>query len=337
MKAVHIYGPGDLRIDEKNQPVPGDNDVLLKVNACGICGSDASFVKMGSFYGAETPMPLGHEFIGTIHSKGSAVNQFEIGNRVVVNPMMGESTIGCGGQDQGAFSEFVRVPVNSDNQNIFVLSDTVADDIAALCEPIAVATHAVNSSEIKPDERAVIFGAGPIGLGAVARLSYLGVKDISVIDFSDLRLNIAKQLGATRTHNPQHGKTSSFLREQLGTRKSEGGSGINADVFIDAAGAAAALQDIVKLAPYRGRIVIVAMHAKPVEMDVSAIMGKELRISGSIGYPKEFGEVVEMVTMLNEKLAPMITHRYPLSEFHAAFDMSVNAQVAAKVIVDCQS
>lgn len=336
MKSVHIYGAGDLRIDDKAIPAIGDHDVLVQVSACGICGSDASFVKTGSFYGADTPMPLGHEFVGVIHSKGQAVDQLNIGDRVVVNPMLGDSTIGCGGQEQGAFSEYVRVPVRRDTPNVFVVPDTVPDDIAALCEPIAVATHAVQAARIQPGERAVIFGAGPIGLGAVVRLKYLGINDISVIDFSDFRLAIARQLGALRTHNPGQGKTSTFLREQLGTRQSEGGNGIDADVFIEAAGAAPALQDIIKLAPYRARIVIVAMHAQPVPLDVAAIMGKELTLCGSIGYPDEFGDVVAMVARLNRALEPMITHRFPLSQFHTAFATALQAGSAAKVIVHCQ-
>lgn len=334
MKAVQLYGAGDIRLDEKEAPTAGAGEIVIAVDACGICGSDASFFRMGSFYGAGTPMPLGHEFVGRVVETGPGAADLKPGLRIVANPMMeGAGTLGCGSLEGGAFAERVKIKALPGSRAVFPIPDSLSDDIATLCEPIAVASHAVSNAAPGKNERVVVFGAGPIGLGAVVRLRHLGISDITVIDFSDLRLSIARDLGANRTFNPSQGKTSKFLREQCGTRQSEGGSGVDVDVFIDAAGAGVALQEMIKLAPYRGRIVVVAMHTKPVEIDLAQVMSKELSIRGSIGYPEEFASVVDMVVEWNEKLRPMITHQYPLEAFHEAFAMSMKAAEAAKVVV----
>lgn len=336
MKAAQLYGAGTLRVDDKPAPAIGPHDVLLQVAACGICGSDQSFLTLGSFFGPDTPMPLGHEFSGTVVATGNDVTGVAIGQRVVANPMTEAVTIGCGSPDNGAFAEFVRVPCLPARPALHPIPDLLSADIAALCEPIAVGSHAVTVSGIQRGEKLVIYGAGPVGLGALVRAHYLGIDDITVVDFSDLRLGIARQLGASRTHNPATGKTGRFLREQLGVRSSPIGSGIAADAFIEATGAAPAIQEIIKLAGPGTRIAVAGMHKGAVAMDLTMVMAKELQLLGSIGYPHEFADVVSMVCQLNETLRPMISHHFPLAAIEEAFATSMDPHRAVKVIIHCQ-
>lgn len=195
MKAIMLHGPDDLRIDELPDPMPGPRDLVIRLAACGICGTDLSFAAVGGMLGpSDTPMALGHELSGTVAATGTEVQHLAPGQRVVVNPTSETNMIGSGGA--GGFAEYLLVKEVAPGAHVFPIPDSLSFEEAALTEPLSVALHGVNRAEVGPGSRVAVFGAGPIGLGVVLFLRAHGVEDIVVFDMSEQRLERARALGA---------------------------------------------------------------------------------------------------------------------------------------------
>jgi 2-desacetyl-2-hydroxyethyl bacteriochlorophyllide A dehydrogenase len=335
MQQVRLHGVADVRLDEVAVPSPGPRDVLVKIDACGICGSDLGYVAKGGLMGpAAEPFPLGHEMSGVLTAVGSEVGDLKIGMRVVVNP--DDNMIGNGGAE-GAFAPYLLVRNAKRDFNIYPIPEHIPAAIAALTEPLAVALHGVNRAEVQPHHKVVVFGAGSIGLGVVVGLRQRGVTDIIAVDVVDSRLQLARQLGAKTTINPSSEDFAAIVAREHGTSQMFGWPMVNTDVFIDAAGAAAPLQQAVAMCRSATRFVIVAVHKQPVPLDLVMVMAKELVITGSIAYPRdEFAEVIAMLSAGKVDVSPMISHRFPLSEFPQAFKMAQDAKHALKVMVEME-
>ena len=173
MKSVQTAAPGTVEVVEIERPVPGPRDVLVRVRACGICGTDAAFVQMGGMpagpEGQTAAIPLGHEPAGEIVEAGAEVAGLKAGDRVVVNPQAAPSgIIGCGGP-LGGMSEYLLIENAVAGQSVAVFPDDLPFEVAALNEPMAVARHCVNRSQARTSDKVVVFGAEPIDLGAMLR------------------------------------------------------------------------------------------------------------------------------------------------------------------------
>src|SRR5689334_5815667 len=176
MKVAVIHGPGDLRLDEAERPDVGAGDVMIKVAAAGICGTDLHFRSMGTRYGR--PMPLGHEFAGEVIEVGPQVTSFKPGDRVAYNSYNSPADVGRGGEC-GGFSEYVVLrDVDGHSQSLCRVPQTVSLQHAALVEPISVGAHAVNRAALSAGESVAVFGVGPIGLGVIMALRWRGIDDI---------------------------------------------------------------------------------------------------------------------------------------------------------------
>lgn len=238
MRIVQIHGPDDVRLDEAPIPELGPLDVLLKINACGVCGSDLTFAKYGFQRQENQPWPLGHEAAGTVVAIGTDVKGITPGLRAAINPMGNLDNIVGNGGSEGAFAEYLIVRNARIGQHLLPLPDSIDAERAALAEPMAVALHGVNQGQISADDKVVVFGAGPIGLGAIFWLKRRGVKSIVSVDLSDGRLNIARQLGATATINPSSTDFQSALTKIHGSSEPVNGQPTTAsDVYIDMAAA----------------------------------------------------------------------------------------------------
>jgi (R,R)-butanediol dehydrogenase/meso-butanediol dehydrogenase/diacetyl reductase len=188
MKSVMVTGRGTTAIVEVEEPVAGPRDVLVKVRACGICGSDHMYTRYGGIPPRQGATPLGHEPAGEVVQVGAEVRDVSVGDHVVINPMAAsDGIIGSGGA-QGAFSPFIVLFDAVAGTHFRVIPDEIPFEVAALNEPMAVARHAVNRSGAKAGEKAVVFGAGPIGLGALLSLKAKGVEHVVVIDVLPTRL-----------------------------------------------------------------------------------------------------------------------------------------------------
>ncbi|MFP6665275.1 MAG: zinc-binding dehydrogenase [Deltaproteobacteria bacterium] len=333
MKQVRIHGPEDVRIDEVAPPEPGPRDAVIGVHACGICGSDVGYVKLGGVAGpTPEPMRLGHELAGVILRVGAEVEGLAPGTRVTLNPMGGGNQIGNGAA-QGGFTPELLVPNVAAGGVLFALPDDLAYDSAALAEPLGVGMQAVNRAGIQPGEKAVIFGAGPIGLMALATCRYRGIEDVIVVDRSATRLAIATKLGAKATLCAGEGDLWKELADLQGKGEWLGMPIMaGADAFIEATGAASVIPDIIAHAKEQARIAIVALHRDPVPVDFLSVMAKGLSLLGSIAYPDNYEDMIEMLREVD--LTPAITHRFGLDEFATALRVAQDPDAGGKVLIE---
>ncbi|MDX3884101.1 MAG: alcohol dehydrogenase catalytic domain-containing protein [Sphingomonas sp.] len=332
MKAVRVHGPGDVRLDEVEAPEAGERDVVVRVAAAGICGSDVTYVRTGGVAAPATePFGLGHELAGTVETVGAAVQGIRPGDRVIVNPMGDGNAIGAG-VPEGAFAPRLLVRDATLGGAIHRIPDDLSFDRAALAEPLSVSLHAVNRSEAKPGDRFVLFGAGPIGLGILIFLKQRGITDIAVVDTTDHRLDRARRLGATLTVNPDRQDLREALGAAFGTGELFGWPVVNATHWFEVTGSAAVVDTIVALAPFHARMVLVAVHHDPVPVNFQMALGKEMTIVTSMAYPDEFPDVIAAIEG-GVDLSPMISHVLPFADFEAAFATAQDRHASAKVLV----
>ncbi len=332
MKRATIHAPGDVRLDEVAVPEPGPHDAVVRVQACGICGSDLGYIKVGGVGGPSPhPVALGHEFSAVIDRVGAEVAHYRPGMRVVVNPLA-SGNIGNGG-DQGAFSREVLVTGVDSGKALFAIPDDLPFDRAALAEPLGVGMQAVNRADLSPGDKVVIFGAGPIGLMALATLRYRGFADVAIVDMSSHRLAIAEELGAALTLDPSAGDLWQRLQNAHGTSMFLDVLPMTAsDAYIEASGAASVIPEIIANARPGCRISVVALHRQPIPVDFMMVMAKQMTIAGSMAYPDDYGEMVRMLAEID--LSPVITHHFPLADFERALAVASDPASAGKVIVE---
>ncbi|MFC4314593.1 zinc-binding dehydrogenase [Steroidobacter flavus] len=333
MRVLNIHGVDDVRLDPIDPPRPGNSDVVVKVKACGVCGSDLSYVKVGGIHrkpGGVTP--IGHEAAGEVVVVGSAVKGVSVGQRVVINPMMTPSYIGSGGPE-GAFTEELLVRDARVGDSLLPIPDDLPYDVAALTEPLAVALHGVNRSQAKAGDKVVVFGCGPIGLGMVVWLVDRGVTDVVALDLSDERLERAKALGARAVINPTRDNVRARLLELHGTARVFSREAVGTDAYIDAAGAPSILSDVINMAKYQSRLVVTAAYMKPVEINLGTMLTTEMTITTAVGYPDEMPDVIAALPRLRDKVATLISHRYPFDRVIDAF-ATAGTPGSAKVMVE---
>jgi (R,R)-butanediol dehydrogenase/meso-butanediol dehydrogenase/diacetyl reductase len=335
MKAVNLYGPGDIRIDEIDVPRARENDVVLKIGACGICGTDLTFVKHGSMRGKE-PMPLGHEASGIVTEVGSGVCGVARGMRVAVNPMGEISNVIGNGGTEGGFAEYLLVRGAELGRNLFAVPEGLPFSIAAMAEPLAVALHAVNRTGAKAGEKAVVFGAGPIGIGAVIWLKETGIDNIVAVDLAPERLRYAQRFGARTVVLAGKDDLRQVLTKVHGSEMVFGQPCVGTDLYIDVAGAPSIVPDVIALAKAHARLVIAAAYRDPVSVNFGQMLTKELTITTSVGYPDEFGNAVDLLVRNPSVYDAYISHRFPLSQFHEAMETAV-LRSAGKVVIEFEA
>ena len=332
MRAVFVHSPMVFRLDEVDEPEMGDDDALVRVKACGVCGSDLAYIASGvtGFNKPKLgPSALGHESSGEVVAVGRNVSGVAVGDRVAINPVdFTAGTIGNGGPE-GAFADLLLVRDAGRPGKLIPIPDALPFEIAALAEPMGVALHAVNRSGATPDSRVVVLGVGPIGLGAVIWLKHQGVRHVVAVDLSPERLARARRFGADATIRAGEGD----LAEQLVSLHGVGRRGApDTDVFIDAAGAPPALEEIIRIAKFGARLTIVAVYKQPVMMDLSAMLHKEMILTTSVAYPHELGEVVAFLGANAELMRGYISDEFPLADFDVAIRRARQPD-SAKVMV----
>jgi threonine dehydrogenase-like Zn-dependent dehydrogenase len=331
MHLLNIHDVNDVRLDSYERPEPGPKDVVVRMKACGICGSDLSYIKNGGIPGPGKLTALGHEGAGEIMLVGAEVDGVEVGQPVIINPMNTPSYIGSGGPE-GAFTEELLVRDARLNDSLLPIPPGIPFDVAAMCEPLAVAMHGVNRAQAKAGDKVVIFGCGPIGLGMVLWAIDRGCKDVIALDLSDERLERARTLGA-HTINPGQEDMVARIKEIHGTEMCFGREKAGTDAYIDAAGGPTILADVVRLAKRHARHVITAAYMKPVELPASAMLTTEMTITTAVGYPDEFPEVIAAMPRLKDKIAALISHKLPFEQVLDGFRIAATPQ-SAKVMIE---
>ncbi|MFC8517294.1 zinc-binding dehydrogenase [Streptomyces sp. NPDC057257] len=338
MKSVRTGARNAVEVVEIARPEPGPRDALLRIRACGICGTDTFFVQSGGTPytpdGSVVPLPLGHEPAGEVVAVGAEVTDLKVGDRVVVNPQGAPSgIIGCGGE-LGGMDEYLLVEDAEVGRSVAVFPDDLPFDVAALNEPMAVARHCVNRSQARPGDKVLVFGAGPIGLGVTIWLKLRGVEHVVVADVVPERLETALAVGADAVIDSAKEDVTARLTELHGEAANAlGQPRPGTDIYIDAAGVAAVFNTTVDAAKWGAKLVMVGVQKPSSEIDLGGMLRSELTLIASQGYPTEIFEVTAELAEHRDRFARLISHRVPFAEVHRAFELALTPGAAEKVVV----
>jgi L-iditol 2-dehydrogenase len=327
MQALVLENVRDLQIRDIAEPVVGAQDVLIKVKACGICGSDVHGYD-GTTGRRIPPLVMGHEAAGVVAKIGSDVHSFRPGDRVTF-----DSTISCGKclfcskgdvnlcdnrqvlgvscgdyRRDGAFAEYVSVPQHI----VYALPDSFPFEKAALIEAVSIAVHAAKITGIQPGDSAVVVGAGMIGLLAVQAFRVYGCSKIIAVDLEESKLALARTLGADETILATDPDLSAKL--QAGTE------GRGPDIAVEVVGIQKSVLTAINSVRRGGTITLVGNLAPVVEIPLQTVVTKQLRLLGSCASAGEYRECIHHMDTGAINVDPLISALAPLSEGAAWFN-----------------
>jgi 2-desacetyl-2-hydroxyethyl bacteriochlorophyllide A dehydrogenase len=331
VKVSVVTAPGETQVVDVDKPTAGPQDVLVKMRACGICGSDALYISIGGI--SKGHMPLGHEPAGEVVEVGDDVTGIAVGDHVVINPMTAPTGIIGNGGATGALAEYLLIEDAVRGTSIEVVPDHIPFEVAALNEPMAVARHGVNQCQPKPTDKVVVFGAGPIGLGATIAFKSVGVQHVVVADLIPGRLEKGLAVGADAVINVADEDVSQRLIELHGSGESMFPGKAGTDIYFDAAGVPAVINTALGAAKNGARLGVVAVHKEPVPVDFLNIMSNEITIVGSMGYPDEIFEVTKDLIANWKKYAVIVSHTIPFDNVDEALRTASTPGAADKVVV----
>ncbi len=328
--------PG-LWLEDVPMPTIGINDVLIKIDRTGICGTDVHIYKWDAWAQKTIPVPMvvGHEFVGEIVETGSNVTDFYPGEIVsgeghVVcgrcrNCLAGRrhlcaDTKGIGVNRPGAFAEYISLPMT----NVWHHDDSIDRDVASIFDPFGNAVHTALSFPVLGED-VLVTGAGPIGCMAAAVAKHAGARHVVVTDVNPYRLQLAAQMGATRTVDVRH--------EQLSDVQKEIGMKEGFDVGLEMSGNPAAFQEMIGQMSHGGKIAMLGIPSGEMAIDWNTVVFNMLTIKGIYG--REMYETWYKMKILVQSgldLSPVITHRFPYQEFEQGFDVMMSGQ-SGKVIL----
>lgn len=341
MKAGIYNGIKNVEVKEIEKPVAHDKDVIIKVVKAGICGTDVgAYTHGGDAVGIYPGNQFGHEFVGEIVEVGKDVVDLKVGDRVTINPTS-RRPLSCGMNSteiadmSGAFSEYVYVEEAKKDENVFILPDTLSYDDGVLTEPLSVSTHGVALAQVKPGQKALVYGAGTIGLAAIAALQKQGITDIIVSDINEFKLEHAKEMGAI-TFNPNTGSLVEFVKKTWGTLIGNVSEETwNVDVVLDCAGAPFITKEFMDNAKTLSKLVIVAINLKETTVSPFFLLAKEVSLIGSRGYtPSDILLAIDTLNDKDCKLNKIITHQYKHEDLPTAFETASDASKAIKVVIN---
>jgi len=314
MKAAIFRGIGQIEVAEVPIPTPTRGEVLIKVHYCGICGSDVEAYKTGTY---EPGVIIGHEMGGEIVEVGEGVWGWAPGDRVTVNgvipcgqcwfchhdkPSLCEDMQMTGITFNGAFAEYMVTPA----AGLHRLPDAVSWRQAALVDPMATALHGVRLSALRPGDRALVLGAGPIGLMALQCALLAGARSVAVTEISSRRAELARRMGAAAVYHP--------LEDNLFVAMDQWTEGRGPDVIFVCTGAPAALQDAVTLVRKGGQIFVLGICEHPVEADFMTVVLNELDIRGGYCGYEEYPLCLDLIAQGRVDVETMVTDEISLDD-----------------------
>ncbi|WP_087485797.1 zinc-dependent alcohol dehydrogenase [Brachybacterium massiliense] len=335
MRVLTVTAPDVVELKETPDPSAGAADVLIKIKACGICGSDVMYAHMGGLPHQSGAMPLGHEAAGEVIEVGAEVEGVEVGDHVVVNPMSTtDGVIGNGGS-QGALADLLLLANARPGVHFRVIPKEIPFEVAALNEPMAVAYHGVNRAGVGTGSKVVVFGAGPVGLGALLAAKSKGAEHVTVVDVVPGRLEKALLIGADAVINSAEENVIERLKVVQGEVPGFPGqpSKAGTDVYLDAAGVAPVVQTTLEAIKHGGVLTIVGVHKRPVEIDFQAILPSEPDIRLAMGYPTEIFEVTDSLIADWEKYRHIISDLVPFDDADRAIELASTPGATDKVVV----
>ena len=328
--------PG-LWLEDVPEPKIGINDVLIRVDRTGICGTDLHIYKWDAWAQATIPVPMvvGHEFVGEIVEVGSNVVDFRPGDVVSAeghvvcgrcrNCLAGrrhlcKDTQGIGVNRPGAFAEYISVPMT----NVWHHKNGIDRDVAAIFDPFGNAVHTALSFNVLGED-VLITGAGPIGIMAAGIVQHAGARFVVVTDVNEYRLGLARQMGATVAWNVKNGQLRD-VQQQLGMKE-------GFDVGLEMSGNPAAFRELIDNMAHGGKIAMLGIPSEQIAIDWNKVVFNMLTIKGIYG--REMYETWYKMTVMLESgldIKPVITHRYHHTEFEKGFEVMKTGQ-SGKVIL----
>ena len=327
MKALLLSDYKKLSVVDMPTPDIGEDDVLVRVRACGICGSDIHGYD-GSTGRRIPPLVMGHEAAGVIERVGRAVDTFNAGDRVTF-----DSTVSCGKCDycrrgqmnlcdnrtvlgvscadyrrHGAFAEYVSVPARI----LYKLPDNLPFERAALIEAVSIAVHAVGRHVPKPDDTVVVVGAGMIGVLVIQVLKNKGCRNIIAVDVDNEKLALAKRLGAARGLNPKESDVPAAVRGLTG--------GNGADASFEVVGHSDTVLTAIRCLRKGGTVVLIGNLSPKVELPLQEVVSREISVLGSCASSGEYPECIELLARGSVDVDPLVSLKASLEEAPDLFE-----------------
>jgi threonine 3-dehydrogenase len=322
--------PG-LWLEDVPEPRIGINDVLIKVDRTGICGTDLHVYEWDAWARQTIPVPLvvGHEFVGEIIEVGSNVADFHAGNVVSAeghvvcgrcrNCLAGrrhlcKDTRGIGVNRPGAFAEYISVPMT----NVWHHRQDIDRDVASIFDPFGNAVHTALSFEVLGED-VLVTGAGPIGIMAAAVVKHAGARFVVITDVNEDRLELARKMGVTVALNVKNGRIRD-VQNQLGMKE-------GFDVGLEMSGNPSAFREMIENMCHGSKIAMLGIPSQPIEINWNTVIFNMLTIKGIYG--REMYETWYKMTVMLESgldIKPVITHRFHCTEFEKGFEVMRTGQ-----------
>jgi len=335
MKAILFKSPNNFEVAECPVPELGDYDILIKVGACGICGTDIHILRGEHI--VKFPVIPGHEFAGEVVDIGSKVSNVKVGDRVTVDPNIVDQTCffcrrgeihlcenltAIGVNFDGGFAEYCRVPA----LQAYKVPDGVSTEEAAMAEPIACCIHGIDRAQIKAGDRVVILGAGSVGLIMTQLARMVGAAFILVSEPNSEKRLAAARLGADALVDPAKDDVRSEVLKA---------TTVGADVVIESAGRPETAALSWSLARRGGRVLQFGMVSPENTISIPPydIYYKELTVCGSFVNPHTHSRAIQLLASGRIEVATLITHKYPLEEAAEAFETSLGGSAIKTLFI----
>ena len=341
MRVAMYYNNSDVRLEEMPVPEIGPGELLLKVEASGLCGSDV----MEWYRIQRAPMVLGHEVSGEVVQVGVGVEQYKEGDRLVVTHhvpcnachwcLSGRhtdcDTLHTTSFDPGGFAEYLRIPQINVNRGVFPIPDHVGYDEASITEPLACVYRGQRRANLQPGQNVLVLGSGLAGLIHINLARALGAGRIIATDMVDYRLNAARKLGADVTFSAM---------EDVPARLREANNGRLADLVIVCTGALPALQQALESVERGGTVLFFAPTAPGVSLPVpinDVFFRNDVTLTTTYaGAPADLATTMDMIASGRVQVGEMISHRLGLAEAGLGFKLTADAGDSLKVIIQPQ-
>ncbi|OEU88128.1 sorbitol dehydrogenase [Streptomyces abyssalis] len=333
MRAAVLLAPESLQTQERPVPSPGHGQVLVRVEAVGICGSDVHYYRHGRIgdFVVRSPMVLGHEPAGTVVALGPGTARHQPGQLVSLEP-----GVPCGRCAQcrhgrynlcpdvsfyatppvdGALCEYVAV----DEDFAHPVPDTLTAETAALLEPLSVGVWACRKGRVGPGSRVLVTGAGPIGLVAAQTARAFGATEAVVTDISPHRLGLARQFGATSTVDVRSQRLAD--------------TGFSPDVLLECSGVAAVADEAIRTVGRAGRAVLVGMGGDTVPLPLAHVQNFEIEVTGTFRYANTWPDAIALAASGEVALGGLITHRFGLEKAEDALTAADRDHTTVKPLV----
>lgn len=341
MKVAYLTGLSKVGVGLGTVPEVTGKDVLVKVMAVGICGSDVHYYTHGRIGQRKVQYPhiQGHECAGVIVAIGDQVSRFQIGDRVAIEP--GVPCLTCHWCKDGRYNlcpdvQFLSTPpvkgafvqyLKHREDFIFPIPDQLSFENATLAEPLSVGIHAVKRGGLQPGETVLISGMGPVGLTTLIAAKAFGAKEIIVSDMEPLRLEAAKKLGATRAVN--------IATENLGAVVQEVTGGLGVDMVLETSGNVKALQSSIDMTKRGGGVVVIGFpQTEEVPINVTLMLQKEINLHSVYRYTNTYPLAISLLESLGSQTEHIITDRYSFDDIQEAMQQAtINRSGSLKVMV----